>query len=259
MDIDTLKNIWKETPQENEPEINLEQKTRLFSPLDKVKTNMKMEFYSLLFIIPFLIFFFVEKIDNPITLFYSLVLLVVSLVLISYYYLQFYRLYKKISEKNLKTYHHLMELKYDLNNNIVLYKSYYISFLPILFGEIVIIFQNNNVLNPSNFNPFMIMFLIILFTGSIALYLSCKIWLYYYYERYILQTVKIINTLIQYEDNIEEEKTDIFMKLVGYTHVFFNKFLNDKYSVILNFIIWLIILYTIVRLIIMVISGFIFR
>lgn len=57
MNIDELKNVWNEDVSEETPEISIEQRNKINLPLEKMRKNMRMEFWSIIgiFIFSFIV------------------------------------------------------------------------------------------------------------------------------------------------------------------------------------------------------------
>lgn len=55
MDLENLKNTWKEENLNDIPEISTEKQKELHNPLEKIRKNMRMEFWSTVVAVIFLI------------------------------------------------------------------------------------------------------------------------------------------------------------------------------------------------------------
>lgn len=192
MELDQLKNIWDKEEVSQTPEISTEQQKEIHSPLEKIRKNMKMEFWmnvvSMIFLMP-LMSVFTENQFIRWTLYF------IMLFIIGYYTFKFKSLYQKISIQQFDTYHSLMELKYDLKLNLELYKSYYVASIPFFMGIFFVLVEHHNFFNDENlimhYAPF------ILFFSITALILGIgNWWLENYYGKYVKQISKIVQDLM---------------------------------------------------------------
>lgn len=201
MDIDQFKNLWNEDNNGHLPEISLKNKQSLSSPLQKIRKNMKMEFLSTLVILPIGIGLIFYSIQPSLLQFYALMLLFVGCVIVGYYYLKFYQLYHRLNSLDWNTTHSLLQMKHDLELNIELYKSYYLAFIPILFSELILVFYHHSLNTKFNLEFLIVQFVFWFLILCISLYFTGKAWLYYFYEKYILQINQQIDELITESGN----------------------------------------------------------
>ncbi len=192
MELDQLKNIWDKEEVSQTPAISTEQQKEIHLPLEKIRKNMKMEFWmnivSMLVLLP-LMSVFTENQFIRWTLYF------IMLFIIGYYTFKFKSLYQKISIQQFDTYHSLMELKYDLKLNLELYKSYYVASVPFFMGIFFVLVEHHNFFNDENlimhYAPF------ILFFSITALILGIgNWWLENYYGKYVKQISKIVQDLM---------------------------------------------------------------
>lgn len=193
MEIDTLKDLWQKDKNNPIPEVSLEKQKEIHSPLAKIRKNMKMEFWSTLIswvmiFSPVIIF----KMGNEKETYFLYSLLGIGVCITLYYFRKFYSLYKKINTQHFTTYHHLLNLRYELVLNAELYKSYYVSFLP--FGVIFLI-KTKGLEN----NPLIMVCAIGLF--AVFMYYFGKFWLKELYGKHII-------TISDLVDSMSDEKSD---------------------------------------------------
>ncbi len=237
MNLDNIKELWDKEPDTETPEISLKQQKDIHLPLEKIKSNMKKEFWSTIIT---LIFVIIPLFLQDSVIFSSYVLILsITLGIMAYYFGKFYVLYKKISTQNLSTYHHLLNLRYELVLNTELYKSYYISFIPIAFALYLVHFQSKI---PNDALFFFLSFLMIVVI--IALYILGKIWLREFYGKYIQKISEIVDSLGDETDDFQYNRTTIKIseKLHFYTKT--HRFLTPhfgKFAGIVNAIFWGII------------------
>lgn len=238
MEIDQFKNLWKEDQPDQLPEINLESKKLLSTPLQRIRKNMKMEFLSSIFIFPLVVWLLVNYISQPIILFYALMLLGVSLIVIGYYYLKFYKLYRQIDHLDWNTFHNLLRLKYDLMLNVQMYKSYYLTFIPILLCELILVFQNfqyQKLIFNQHPEVLIINFVYWFLMAALSLYFTGKAWLYYFYDKYIIQISEYIDALDL--ENNTREVTQSF-EFGGFTLQFLRRYFKPTTAYLLHLFLW---------------------
>ncbi|MBS1571810.1 MAG: hypothetical protein JST62_05380, partial [Bacteroidetes bacterium] len=127
MDFEQLKNSWQNDKGNNSLDINLENREKFHFPLDKMKKNMKMELVSALFIFPIMLVVLL-RIEDAYVRLLSVLLLLIAGMITGYYYFKFYKLYHKITHIDLGVFQNLVQLKYELQLNVELYKSYVVAF-----------------------------------------------------------------------------------------------------------------------------------
>jgi hypothetical protein len=255
MDFEQLKNSWQNDKGNNSLDINLENREKFHFPLDKMKKNMKMELVSALFIFPIMLVVLL-RIEDAYVRLLSVLLLLIAGMITGYYYFKFYKLYHKITHIDLGVFQNLVQLKYELQLNVELYKSYVVAFVPILFGELILIFDHFKIINEMDFNRIIMTIATTFLLGIITLYLTIKIWIYVFYEKYILQISNLIVELYQDEElkNLELENQSLFsvnFTFVDATELFLKRFLNNRISEIINVILWFCVVLLVVYIIIL--------
>lgn len=196
MNIDELKNIWNEDISEDIPEISIEQKGKINLPLEKMRKNMKKEFWYTLAI--FICAFFIALSCKTFKLQLYLTVLVASMALVtSFFFSKFFKLYKDISNTEMKTYDSLQDLLQQFNLNKQYYFSFYISFVPFLVCEMMMIIEFSPHVNPlSNLQiaGFLIGSVVV---GLFLFYLSVSYWFRSFYGKYIIQMENLLKELKQ--------------------------------------------------------------
>lgn len=142
MNIDELKKAWAEDEASgNTPEISTGQKTRVRLPLEKMRKNMRMEFWSTAGIFVFA-FCLIAVAEGPFKFKFYLTILIASMLMVtSFFFSQFFRLYKNMSDPGMKTYDSLKDLLHQLSLNKQYYLSFFLSFVPFLVCEIIIVLE----------------------------------------------------------------------------------------------------------------------
>lgn len=193
MNFDELQQQWQ-NEEVSVPEVSLEHQGKLNNPLDKIRKNMKMEFWSnfITFIALFIFFF---TFDNLKLKTYAIILTITALLVSVFYYLKFFSLYKEISFQNFNTKDSLKTLMHQFELNKQYYVSYYIAFVPIIVCSYIILFEYLPAYqNQKNF-VFILLFALTVFFGILFLYLIGKWWFNYFYGKHIKQIENILKEL----------------------------------------------------------------
>ncbi|WP_326984106.1 hypothetical protein VUJ46_06050 [Chryseobacterium sp. MYb264] len=142
MNIDDLKNTWNEDDSlEETPEISMEHKKKIHLPLEKIRKNMRMEFWSTVGIFVFA-FALIALSQGPFKFKFYITILVASMVFVTFFfYSQFFKLYKNMTDTMMKTYDSLQDLLHQFDLNKQYYLSFYLSFVPFLVCEIIIVLE----------------------------------------------------------------------------------------------------------------------
>ncbi|UKB82181.1 hypothetical protein LF887_14315 [Chryseobacterium sp. MEBOG06] len=184
MNIDELKNTWNEDIAEETPEISTEQRDGINLPLEKIRKNMRKEFWGAIGI--FVFAFMVCGMCKPFKLQLYITVLIASMLIVTvFFFSKFFKLYNEISNPVLKTSDALKDLVMQLNLNKQYYFSYYISFAPFLVCEILIVLEF--IPWPKPLSEIKIASILIgtVVIGMFLLYMLGKFWFYRYYGRYM--------------------------------------------------------------------------
>jgi len=193
MNIDELKNTWNEEVSDEIPEINTEQKRKINLPLEKMRRNMRMEFWSTVGICIFG-FILVGVYEAPFKFKFYITILVASMILVtSFFFSKFFKLYKNMSNPDMKTYDTLKDLLQQLNLNKQYYLSFYLSFIP--FGICELIIFNEFLPHKAPLTDFGIAFSMIISVvlGLFGVYLFGKWWFKYFYGRHIATIERLLS------------------------------------------------------------------
>lgn len=193
MELENIKDIWQKDLAVT-PEISLDKQKEIRMPLEKIRQGMKLEFWCSVGLIPFLFLYFFYIKDTS-RLFYFSAGIFIFLVIITYYFAKFFKLYKKLSTQEFSTYHNLLNLRYELVLNTELYKSYYIATVPILMCLLLSVYVGREGVSP------LFMFMISLFLGFLILYIMGKVWIREVYGKHIVQISDLV-------DNLSSEKPE---------------------------------------------------
>ncbi|WP_449397734.1 hypothetical protein [Chryseobacterium wanjuense] len=86
MNIDELKNTWSEDRDDETPEISTEQKNKINFPLEKMRKNMRMEFWSTVGIFIFA-FALIALCEAPFKFKFYITILIASMVFVTFSFL----------------------------------------------------------------------------------------------------------------------------------------------------------------------------
>ncbi|NIF04693.1 hypothetical protein F3J23_04490 [Chryseobacterium sp. Tr-659] len=194
MNIDELKNTWNEDIVEETPEISIEQRNKINLPLEKIRKNMRVEFWWVIGI--FIFAFLVCSVCKPFKLQLYITVLVASMLIVTvFFYYKFFKLYNELSNPVLKTSDSLKDLITQLNLNKQYYLSYYISFAPFLVCEVLIVLEFIPWPQPLGEMKIAAILIGSLIGGLFLLYLAGKFWFHQYYGRYIHRIEDLLDNL----------------------------------------------------------------
>ncbi|UPQ75849.1 MULTISPECIES: hypothetical protein [Chryseobacterium] len=142
MNIDELKNTWNQDDSfDGTPGISMEQKNKINLPLEKIRSNMRMEFWSTIGIFIFA-FTVIALSSGPFKFKFYITILIASMVFVTFFFFsQFFKLYNNMSSPMMKTYDSLKDLLHQFDLNKQYYLSFYLCFVPFLVCEIIIVLE----------------------------------------------------------------------------------------------------------------------
>lgn len=201
MDFNDIQNAWKNDTNDTIklPE-NLEKIQSANTPLDKIRKNLKNEFFYQVISIALIGFAPFMK-DFPQTMVKPFYLLFSMFVAVSIYYLvKLFFFYKRLNTVSLNTKDSLYETYFDIRLNMELYKTFGFALTPfmVLFivgvgyyemsktKEIVL----SNLQNSHFIGLFIVVAIFILFMG-----LALEWWVQYFYGKYAKEIRKVIDEL----------------------------------------------------------------
>jgi len=196
MNIDELKDIWNDDISHETPEISIEHKNKINLPLENMRKNMRMEFWSTLGIFIFA-FALVSLCEAPFKFKFYIDILLISMGIVTFFFFsKFFRLYKEMSNPVLKTYDALKDLLQQLNLNKQYYLSFYLSFVPFLVCELIIVIECLPHRQPLSDMRIATTLISAVLIGLFGLYLVGKLWFRHFYGKHI---TKIQNLLTELE------------------------------------------------------------
>lgn len=194
MELNDFKDLYQKETVENVPEVSLEKQKEIHLPLEKIRANMRLEFWSTIISL-LAIFVFMVLMPGSFRFKFYVIVLVSSMVVVTlFFYSKFFKLYKEIVNLNVKTMDSLKDLLYQFALNKQYYFSFYISFAPFLVSEMIII---NEFYPSGNHTDFKMaaMFIFVLVFTMLLLFWFGKIWFHYFYGRYINKVEDIYKSL----------------------------------------------------------------
>lgn len=260
MDIDNLKDIWKEDKIAKTPDISTEKQSEIHNPLQKIRQNMRMEFWmTIVTLIPVVVYIYFS-IDNLKLKTYTFTLIFVMLCVVGFYYKKFFLLYKELGNNAINTKDALKDLLYQFNLNKQYYISYYLAFAPFLVCEMILLNEFKYLTTPLRNEPqhlrdisASLLFIISTIFGLFFLYVVGKFWFQHYYGKYIDKIV-VLNSEISggFEDElklIQKRENSLFSRL--------ERFLTSKMGnagTYVTMFIWLFLFLVLVFILIIVIG-----
>ena len=196
MELENLKEIWSNEKVSATPEISLEKQKEIHLPLEKIRKNMRMEFWSTVIIFILIILFLIFKDMYFFKFKFYVITLVSSMLMVtSFYFFKFFNLYKNLISINVNTAESLRELDFQFKLNEQYYLSFYISFVPFVVAEMLLIFEIVPFLKEIQGYEFVFYFLGTCLLMLFFLYFIGKIWFKIFYGKYISQISQIANNL----------------------------------------------------------------
>lgn len=194
MDLQDLKNVWDKEAVEKTPEISLDAKNLLSLPLEKIRSNMKMEFYTTMVAFVAIIFYFsVSDLFVDRLKVYVITLVLTMIMIAAFYFIKFFRFYNSLTTVDLTVLDNLKEIQFEFRLNEQYYYSYYIAFIPILIAEIFLVFEFSDFYKQFSDINFIFLFVGSCLFGLIFLYITARIWFKYFYGKYFT----LINEMIK--------------------------------------------------------------
>lgn len=196
MELDEIKNLWENEKSTETPEISLEKQKEIHLPLEKIRKNMRMEFWGTTLFFVFTVLFFVFK-DFYIFRFkiYIITLVSVMMMITSFYYYKFFLLYKNISENHLNTMDNLKDLNFQFQLNKQYYLSFYLAFAPFIVCEMLLIFDYVPYYKSLVGLKFVLMFLGVCSMTILLLYTGGSLWFSHFYGKHIKKIENLIKQL----------------------------------------------------------------
>jgi hypothetical protein len=203
MDFNDIQSAWNNDKSDHVVlPTNLEKIQSTKTPVDKIRKNLKHEFYLQLLAVV-LIGFFPKLLKFDISMIVGFYVSYAVFVAISiYYFVKLYLFYKRLSSASVNTKDNLYEIYFDIKLNMELYKSFSYSLLPfVLIFQGMYLFSRFSSLGEKIISAGVIdyLFLFIVLGGFVISVLLTGIlteyWVNYYYGKYAKQIRKVLDEL----------------------------------------------------------------
>lgn len=195
MDLDNLKTLWNKEDVSETPEISTERQKEIHLPLEKIRKNMRHEFWSTLILLP-LVLIFIWFFEIPFRFKLYIEVLVASMTLITvFFFSKFFKLYKEIGNPTLGTYDSLKDLFHQFELNKQYYLSFYLSFVPFLVCEMIIVIESIPHTHQYTNGYLTLLFLGSVLFGLFFLYFIGNWWFQYFYGKYIKRIRKLMEEM----------------------------------------------------------------
>jgi hypothetical protein len=198
MNFDDLKNEWNaENPEESNISSDMLKIKQARTPVDKIRSKMKHEFFYQLFFLLFMafipyIFGFSALINRVFLMSYS-----ITCGFTAYYFFKFYIFYKNSYDLSMDTRKNILWFYYEMKLNIELYKAltYIVAFISVCFLTAFVFIEKASVFSRilNKLSPVYILlncFVTILIIGAIT-----ELWAWFYYGKYLKEVKKLIDEL----------------------------------------------------------------
>lgn len=201
MDFDEIQNAWNnDKPKNVVLPHNLEKIQSANTPLDKIKKNLKTEFYyqilSIVFIgtVPL-----IGNLPPKWTFFYYLIFSLFVAVCV-YYLIKLYFFYKRLNNTTLTTKDSLYETYFDIRLNMELYKTFGFALTPFLVLYLLGLYYYSFSKIPGFFdhefsNGQLVGFFLIVVFGVLFMGISLEWWVHKFYGKFASEIRKVIDEL----------------------------------------------------------------
>lgn len=195
MDIDNLKNLWNKEDVSETPEISPERQRQMHHPLERIRRNMRYEFWSTVVLMPMiliLIWFF----PMPFRFNLYIEILVLSMAMVTaFFFSKFFKLYKEISNPALGTLDSLKDLLHQFELNKQYYVSFYLSFVPFFVCEMIIVLEAMPKTHTYSNTMLALVFLSSVAFGLTMVYFIGTAWFKHFYGKYIDRIKNILEEI----------------------------------------------------------------
>lgn len=201
MDFNDIQNAWKNDTNENiKLPVNLEKIQSANTPLDKIRKNLKNEFFYQ--VISIVLVGFVPFMNNfPQTMVKPFYLLFSMFVAVSIYYLvKLFFFYKRLNAVSLNTKDNLYETYFDIRLNMELYKTFGFALTPFVVLFLVgtayyEMSKNQDVVLSSLQNSHFIGLFVAVALAILFMGIALEWWVQYFYGKYAKEIRKVIDEL----------------------------------------------------------------
>ena len=156
---------------------------------------MRHEFWSTLILLP-LVLIFIWFFEIPFRFKLYIEVLVASMTFITvFFFSKFFKLYKEIGNPTLGTYDSLKDLFHQFELNKQYYLSFYLSFVPFLVCEMIIVIESIPHTHQYTNGYLTLLFLGSVLFGLFFLYFIGNWWFQYFYGKYIKRIRKLVEEM----------------------------------------------------------------
>lgn len=185
MDLDNLKSLWNKEDVSETPEISKEKQRQIHHPLERIRRNMRYEFWSTIIMLPIIlvvIWFF----PLPFRFTLYIEILVISMAIVTaFFFTKFFKLYKEISNPALGTLDALKDLLHQFELNKQYYVSFYLSFVPFFVCEMIIVLESIPQTHDYSNTVLAMVFIGSVAFGLTMVYFIGMAWFKHFYGKYI--------------------------------------------------------------------------
>jgi len=200
MNFDELQSAWNHDKGGDIqlPE-NLQRLKSARLPMDRIKHNMRTEFFMTLVVYLLMgLFPLLSWRGVPPVPFYAMFIAIIILTV--FHYIKFYLFYRRLDTNALSSKDNLYEVYYDIKLNIELYKSFNYSITPLMMLYLVMVFMNLEHLTATPLTQHrkmvILISLAILFIIVIVLVVVLvERWANYFYGKYLKQVGRLLDEL----------------------------------------------------------------
>jgi hypothetical protein len=199
MDFNDIQSAWKNENTENVTlPTHLDKINSANMPLEKIKRNLRKEFFYQIIAIIFI--GFVPVIYNiPVTAIAPFYLLFSIFVAVGIYYLvKLYLFYRRLTKTTLNTKDSLYETYFDIRLNMELYKTFTFALMPfvILFLLGFMYYKVPDFFAKGlNSTPFLVTIFSIITISILVVGLTLEWWVHFFYGKYAKEMRKVIDLL----------------------------------------------------------------
>jgi membrane-bound ClpP family serine protease len=199
MDFNDIQSAWKNEKTENVTlPTHLDKINSANMPLEKIKKNLRKEFFYQIISIAFIGFvpLFYSIPANAIVPFYLLFSIFVAVSI--YYLVKLYLFYRRLGKTALSTKDSLYETYFDIRLNMELYKTFGFALIPflILFLLGLMYYETPNFFAKGlNSTPFLVTTFSIVIFSILFMGLALEWWVQYFYGKYAKEMRKVIDQL----------------------------------------------------------------
>lgn len=204
MELNNIKDLWKKEQITNTPGFVLEKKQELRMPLERIRKNMRLEFWITIIAVLPLVFcgFVLQKlVNNERFIVYYSAFLISFVFIISFYFFKFFKLYQELEVVDFNTKDSLKDLIWKFKLNEQYYISYYVATVPVLLFEFAIFMDYLPGYEKFSQTKLICTFIISMLISLFFIYNLGKWWFRRFYGKHIYKIKKTLQ-IIELHENI---------------------------------------------------------